>query len=76
MERVGLYPPWAVGIVLTSTERRGCHGGMNRLPRRELIVWENQDLRASLAQALADSAAGNTVDLGDFSQYADDGVAD
>jgi hypothetical protein len=49
---------------------------MNWLPRRELIVWENQDLRASLAQALADSAAGNTVDLGDFSQYADDGVAD
>lgn len=46
------------------------------IPRRELIVWENQDLRASLAQALADSAAGNTLDLGDFSQHADDDVAD
>lgn len=46
------------------------------IPRRELIVWENQELRASLAQALADSAAGNTLDLGDFSQYADDDVED
>lgn len=46
------------------------------IPRRELIVWENQELRGSLAQALADSAAGNTLDLGDFSQYADDEVED
>lgn len=42
------------------------------IPKRELIVWENHELRASLAQALADSAAGNTLDLGDFVQYADD----
>jgi len=42
------------------------------IPKRELIVWENQELRTSLAQALADSAAGNTLDLGDFTQYVDD----
>jgi hypothetical protein len=46
------------------------------IPRRELLVWENQELRASLAQALADSAAGNTTDLGDFSQYADEDLED
>jgi len=31
-------------------------------------VWENEQLRASLARGLAQSAAGETVDLGDFSQ--------
>ena len=42
------------------------------IPKRELIVWENEQLRASLARGLADSAAGRVVDLGDFTQYADD----
>ena len=42
------------------------------VPRRELIVWENEKLRESLARGLAQSAAGDTVDLGDFQQYVED----
>lgn len=42
------------------------------IPKRELIIWENEQLRASLARGLADSAAGNVKDLGDFAQYADE----
>lgn len=45
------------------------------IPRRELLVWENAELRASLARGLDDSAAGRVSDLGDFTQYIeDDGV--
>jgi len=33
------------------------------IPARELVVWENDELRASLARGLADAAAGNTVRL-------------
>jgi hypothetical protein len=46
------------------------------IPRRELIVWENAQLRASLAKALEESAAGDVESLGDFSQYADDDTDD
>jgi hypothetical protein len=46
------------------------------VPKRELIVWENEQLRASLARGLADSAAGRVRDAGDFTQYADDQDAD
>jgi hypothetical protein len=46
------------------------------IPRRELIVWENKQLRAGLAQALEESAAGDVESLGDFSQYADDDESD
>ncbi len=42
------------------------------IPKRELIIWENEQLRASLARGLADSAAGNVKDLGDFTQYANE----
>lgn len=42
------------------------------IPKRELIIWENEQLRASLARGLADSAAGKVKELGDFAQYADD----
>ena len=42
------------------------------IPKRELIIWEDAQLRASLARGLADSAAGRVQDLGDFTQYADD----
>ncbi|MHA6513218.1 hypothetical protein [Tessaracoccus sp. Z1128] len=42
------------------------------IPRRELIVWENQMLRESLARGLAEAAAGETESLGSFAQYADD----
>jgi len=46
------------------------------IPKRELLVWENELVRASLGRGLAQSAAGETVDLGDFSQFADDEVDD
>jgi hypothetical protein len=42
------------------------------IPQRELIVWENSQLRESLARGLQQSAAGDTVDLGGFAQFADD----
>lgn len=42
------------------------------IPKRELIVWENEQLRASLARGLADSAAGKAKDLPDFSAFVDD----
>jgi len=41
------------------------------VPKRELLVWEDEQLRASLAHGLADSAAGRVKDLGSFAQYAD-----
>lgn len=46
------------------------------IPRRELIVWENQMLRESLARGLAEAAAGETESLGSFAQYADEDVED
>lgn len=42
------------------------------IPKRELLVWEDELVRASLGRGLAQSAAGETVDLGDFTQFADD----
>lgn len=33
------------------------------IPQRELIVWENEQLRASLARGIADVRAGNVTDL-------------
>lgn len=42
------------------------------IPRRELIVWENELLRESLARGLAEAAAGDTVSLGSFADYLDD----
>ncbi len=41
------------------------------IPKRELIVWENDKLRASVARGLADSAAGRTEEM-TFAEYADD----
>lgn len=41
------------------------------IPKRELLVWEDEQIRASLAAGLAQSAAGDVVDLGDFTQYLD-----
>ena len=43
------------------------------IPRRELLVWEDELVRASLARGVADSAAGDVVDLGSFEQDAEDG---
>ena len=42
------------------------------IPKRELLVWENELVRASLGRALAQSAAGEVATRGDFSQYAED----
>lgn len=33
------------------------------IPRRELLVWENDELRASLFRGLADAAEGNARSL-------------
>lgn len=44
------------------------------IPRRELIVWEDEQLRDSVTRGLAQSAAGETVDLGDFQSYVDSRV--
>ncbi|WP_328605781.1 hypothetical protein OG943_38220 [Amycolatopsis sp. NBC_00345] len=33
------------------------------IPKRELLVWENDELRASLFRGLADAAEGNTRSL-------------
>jgi hypothetical protein len=42
------------------------------VPRRELIVWENQVLRDSLARGLAEAAAGEVEEMGTFSNFVDD----
>ena len=42
------------------------------IPRRELIVWEDQLLRESLARGLAGGGCRETVDLGSFAEYLDD----
>lgn len=42
------------------------------VPKRELLVWENEYVRTALSRALAESAAGQVEDLGDFAQYIDD----
>ena len=42
------------------------------VPKRELVVWENETLRDALARGLADSAAGKTEYLGSFAEYAHD----
>lgn len=42
------------------------------IPKRELLVWENSLIREELAEGLRQSAAGETVDLGDFTQFAED----
>lgn len=42
------------------------------IPRRELLVWEDASLRASLARGLEQSAAGEVEDLGSFAEYLED----
>lgn len=42
------------------------------IPEREMLVWERPDLAAQVRQSVADAEAGLGVDLGDFTQYADD----
>jgi hypothetical protein len=42
------------------------------IPARELLIWENAELRESLIRGMEQAAAGETFDLGSFSQYIDD----
>jgi hypothetical protein len=42
------------------------------IPARELLIWENAELRDSLIRGMKQAAAGDTHDLGSFSKYADD----
>lgn len=42
---------------------------MASIPARELLIWQDDALRASLLEAMDRASAGETVDLGDFSQY-------
>jgi hypothetical protein len=42
------------------------------VPKRELLVWEDELVRAALGRALAQSAAGDTAERGDFSQFVTD----
>jgi len=44
------------------------------IPARELDLWNDPDLLASVKRGLAQAAAGDVHDLGDFEQYADDDV--
>lgn len=44
------------------------------IPKRELIVWENQLVRQDLAEGLRQSAAGEVVSLGSFEEFADDEI--
>jgi hypothetical protein len=42
------------------------------IPEREMLVWEDPELAAQVREAVADTEAGRTVDLGDFTQFTDD----
>ena len=42
------------------------------IPERELIVWENPALAERIRTGIAEAQAGRTVDLGDFTGYAND----
>jgi hypothetical protein len=42
------------------------------IPEREMIVWRNPELAASVREGIAQAEAGQTVDRGSFEQYADD----
>ena len=41
------------------------------IPEREMIVWRNPELAATIHEGLADAERGDTVDLGSFEQYGD-----
>ena len=44
------------------------------IPEREMIVWRNPELAAEIREGLRAAERGETVDLGDFEQYVDDGT--
>lgn len=39
------------------------------IPEREMAVWRDPELAASIRKAYEEAEQGKTVDLGDFSQY-------
>jgi hypothetical protein len=41
------------------------------IPEREMLAWENPQLAEQVRTAVTDTEAGRSVDLGDFTQYAD-----
>jgi hypothetical protein len=44
------------------------------IPKREAWLYQNHEALQMVLTGLAQSAAGDTVSLGDFSQYADDDI--
>lgn len=42
------------------------------IPRRELLIWENDELRASLLRGLGDVASGRVEPMGDLLHNDDD----
>lgn len=42
------------------------------IPKRELLIWEDQQVREALGRGLLQAAEGKLVDRGDFLQYADE----
>lgn len=42
------------------------------IPKRELALWENELMRANLAEGLRQSAHGDVVDMGSFSQFVEE----
>jgi hypothetical protein len=41
------------------------------IPEREMIVWHDLELAATVREGLADAERGDTVDLGSFEQFGD-----
>lgn len=42
------------------------------IPVREMLVWENAQVRASLIRGMEDASAGKLVDRGSFAEYAEE----
>ncbi|HEX6500828.1 MAG TPA: hypothetical protein VF054_17635 [Micromonosporaceae bacterium] len=42
------------------------------IPEREMLAWENPQLAEQVRAGVAEAEAGRTVDLGDFTQFADE----
>jgi hypothetical protein len=45
---------------------------MASIPAREMLIWKDATVRASLERGLQQFAAGDIHDLGDFLQYLDE----
>lgn len=42
------------------------------IPEREMIVWRNPELAASIRDGIAEAERGDTIDRGSFAQYDDE----